>query len=187
MTTLSFTSPSPFPGVAPEPTSAEGRVPTDDDVDFMIDGDLSYFKAQGLARLLGDMLKQSLKDIIEHRDNKHAPAEVSMSANWPKSECGMMAIEFLMPSASPDRVIARIYQEPEKVLDGFLKVAKQADQADVEEKDGEPKAQPAPGRTLRLEEGEAPAYEVREGILERARQAAAEASGDYITHMDDRS
>ena len=81
--------------------------------------DLVYFVDEGLGKLLRAMLRQSLKDILQDRSDPRAPVEVSSSARWPKSPDGVRSIEFLMPSISSERVVARMYSNTEQMLQAF--------------------------------------------------------------------
>lgn len=99
--------------------------------DRLIESDLSFFIDTGLGKLLSAMLRQSLIDIIEDRKNGRAAAETSMSSRWPSTETGISSISFLMPSASPDRVLARIYQDPDIVLEALNKGEKGIKESDA--------------------------------------------------------
>jgi hypothetical protein len=78
--------------------------------------DLSFFEKKGLKNLLLAMFKQSIKDLITDRASKHAPAEIRTSALWLNTPAGRDCIQFLMPSASPDQVCAKVYADPQAVL-----------------------------------------------------------------------
>lgn len=100
-------------------TGHEQQKPDDVSEVNLILTDLAYFVDEGLGKLLRAMLRQSLKDILHDRKDPRAPAEVSASARWPQSDDGIRCIEFLMPSMSPSRVVARIYSDTEQMLDAF--------------------------------------------------------------------
>ena len=131
--------------------------------DRLIESDLSFFIDTGLGQLLKAMLRQSLIDIIEDRKNGRASAETSMSSRWPETDAGRSSIEFLMPSVSPDRVIASIYQDPDKVLDALNKGEKRFYEPGVRESD----ALPAIVKTLTIngEGSEPPAFDGSRGAL----------------------
>lgn len=93
-------------------------------VDLMALGadDLSFFVDEGLPNLLRAMLKQSIKDILLDRKDARGPADISASARWPDSKVGRDCIEFLMPGVTSERVVAKIYEDPQKVLDAMESV-----------------------------------------------------------------
>lgn len=74
--------------------------------------DLVFFADEGIKKLLRAMLKQSCKDIITDRKDAHAPADVSASARWPATASGRNCIEFLIPGATSDKIIAKLYESP---------------------------------------------------------------------------
>ena len=89
--------------------------------EFTASADLTYFADEGIRSLLLAMLKQSIKDIVQDRKDKHAPAEVGTSARWPKTKAGRDCIEFLMPGVTAAHIIAKIYDSPEAVLSAMEK------------------------------------------------------------------
>lgn len=123
-----------------------------DSADSLREADLSFFVDEGLGKLLRAMLKQSLIDIIEDRKNGHAPAEISLSARWLTSETGRSSIEFLMPGVAPDRVVARIYQQPEKILHALMKAETEQEktEADKDKDQDQGEDKPAPERAYLL-------------------------------------
>lgn len=91
--------------------------PADDVSGEMFKQDLGYFRDVGVWHLFRDMFKQTVKDIIKVRADKHAPASVATSASWFRREDGKGVLEFLMPDFPAQKFIAVLYQNPEMVLE----------------------------------------------------------------------
>lgn len=77
----------------------------------------SFYSGPGMKNLYFALFKQSIKDLVYTRKHDSAPKDVRMSAQWLRTDDGQNCVQFLMPSASPEIVIARIYAAPEAILD----------------------------------------------------------------------
>lgn len=77
---------------------------------------LEFFARWGYRALQRAMLKQTVDDVINVRQNRHAPPDVHVSASWAKTARGHAAIEFLMPGVSADVIVSKLYEDPEKFL-----------------------------------------------------------------------
>lgn len=87
-----------------------------DEFDELEVDDLSHFVNVGFRNLMRAMFKQSLNDIVTDRKDAHASAEIGVSARWLKSPVGRDCISFLMPGISADKFIAKVYEDPERIL-----------------------------------------------------------------------
>jgi hypothetical protein len=92
------------------------------DVDeFRPTDDGSYFMTTGIKNLMFALLKQSIKDHIQNKKDKHAPADIAASARWLDAKGGQECIQFLMPGVSVGFVTAKIYANPQEILQAMEK------------------------------------------------------------------
>ena len=92
----------------------------------------SLFGIKEAKRLLYDMVFQSIKDLVKVRSERATNAagahlvvlddDEVMSSEWPKTELGREAIGIIFTGAHPDHVVARIYENPQRILDALKSV-----------------------------------------------------------------
>ena len=86
------------------------------------DPEMFYFRERGVRNLLMSMVMQSLKDCVslaQGRQTTYDIREQQFSADWMKTDAGKRCLSFIMPDVSPDAAVARIYADPEAVLNAL--------------------------------------------------------------------
>jgi hypothetical protein len=80
------------------------------------DPDLLFFRLCGLKKLGFNLVASSLRDLLAEQAGQDLDAPERISAHWLETEAGRAWLEFLIPQASADAVIARINDDPERIL-----------------------------------------------------------------------
>lgn len=118
-----------------------GRLVKSIDPEVVIDDPgMLYFRESGLKDLLFSMIKQSLQDLVDlgrGRKSAYDYREQQISADWLKSADGKNCLSFIMPDVSVDVAVARIYADPQAVLDELARINAHGagNEADLESQD----------------------------------------------------
>lgn len=107
---------------------------TKDPAIYLDDPGLRFFKETGLRHLLYSLAIQSIEDLSAQR--KRADAEkqsksesrqvLDASANWLQTPSGHDCIAFLMPDVDVNVAVARIFRNPDAVLQALTAQHRQA-------------------------------------------------------------
>ncbi len=88
------------------------------------DPSLVFFLQHGARGLIFDLVFQSIEDIARERRGvcvSDDAREQQCSARWLSSETGHKCLSFVMPDASPREAVARIFADPQAVIDAMAK------------------------------------------------------------------
>lgn len=88
------------------------------------DPGLVFFLQHGARGLIFDLVVQSVEDIARERRGvcvSDDAREPQSSAGWLSSETGHKCLSFVMPDASPREAVARIFADPQAVINALAK------------------------------------------------------------------
>jgi hypothetical protein len=80
------------------------------------DPELLFFRLCGLKKLGFTLVASSLRDMLAEQAGQDLEAPARMSAAWLDTGAGRAWLEFLIPGASADALMARIHEDPERIL-----------------------------------------------------------------------